>query len=88
MDTVLHDDDNSPVYQSGRLRQGILIGAIEGLDYSLSVKSHMLTNKCLSAHPGPTERNIFLRYDQQLGKSFDIWRISSLAAKTPAGLVS
>lgn len=48
----------------------------------------VLTNKCLSAQRGTTERNIFLRYEQQLGKSFDIWRVSSLAAETTAGLLS
>ncbi|XP_072746472.1 corazonin receptor isoform X2 [Anoplolepis gracilipes] len=35
-------------------------------------------------HRGVTERNIFFRYEQQFGKSFDIWCISSLAAETTA----
>lgn len=42
----------------------------------------------LLAQRGVTEGNIFLRYEQQFGKSFDIWCISSLAAETTAGLLS
>lgn len=42
----------------------------------------------LPAQRGVTERNIFLWHEQQLGKSFDIWCISSLAAETTARLLS
>ncbi|XP_011342809.1 gonadotropin-releasing hormone receptor isoform X2 [Ooceraea biroi] len=39
-------------------------------------------------HRGVTERNIFLRHEQQLGKSPDIWCVSSLAAETTARFLS
>jgi len=48
----------------------------------------MLTNEYLSAQRGATEWNIFLRYEQQLGKSLDIWCVSSLAAETTPELLS
>jgi len=42
----------------------------------------------LSAQRGVTERNIFLRHEQQLGKSLDIWCVPSLAAETTTRLLS
>lgn len=42
----------------------------------------------LSAQRRVAKRNIFLRHEQQLGESFDIWCVSPLAAETTEGLLS
>lgn len=58
------------------------------LFYLLSHCRYTNEQTMLSAQRGVTERNIFLRHEQQLGKSFDIWCISSLATETTAGFLS